>query len=130
MIRLFPEERDRTLRRVFVAAIALFPLVVAGAAFWGLESAASAAAGGLLILLCGLWTHAAVRGQIGISAKRMRRRIWWRAGWRFGLLAVGVYAILHAPWLRLEPFIAGLSLFFPAILVELVFEMSERGERA
>ena len=130
MIRLFPQERDKTLRRVFVAAMVMLPVVTAGSAFWGFESAASAAAGALLILLCGIWTHAAVRGQIGISTKRTRRRIWWRAGWRFALLAIGVYAILQAPWLRLVPFIAGLSLFFPAILVELVCEMSERGERA
>jgi len=121
-MNFFPEETDRTLRRTYIAALALLPVVTGGAAFWGLGHAASALTGGLLILLCGLWTHGAVKGVYTISQKRMRRRLWWRVSWRFVLLAITLYAILQAPWLQLEPFIAGLSIFLPAIVVELVFE--------
>ena len=126
-VRFFPAEKDPALRRIFAAALVCLPIVAAGAAFWGVEHLAGASAGGLLILLCGLWTHAAVRGGFAISTKKMKHRLWWRIGWRFVLLAVGLYAILQAPWLRLESFIAGLSLFLPAVLVETAIEL--RGKK-
>ena len=122
-VRFFPEENNPTLRRVGLGAFVLLPVIVAAASPWGPASAASAFAGALLMLLCGLWTHAAVKGQLFISPKRMRRKLWWRIAWRFILLGVALYAILQAPWLRLEPLIAGLSLFFPAILVNLIIEL-------
>jgi hypothetical protein len=122
-MNFFPEETDSTLRRIYSVASALLPVVTAAAAYWGLEHAASAASGGLIVLLCGLWTHAAVKGGFSTSPKRMKRRLWWRIGWRFILLAITLYAILRASWLHLEPFIAGLSIFVPAIVVELFIEL-------
>ena len=127
-VRFFPEEKDTALRRIYVAAIVCLPIVAAGAAFWGVEHFASASAGGLLILLCGLWTHGAVRGGFAISTTKMKRRLWWRIGWRFVLLVVGLYAILQAPWLQLESFAAGLSLFIPAVLIETALEL--KGKKA
>jgi len=121
-MNFFPEETDITLRRTYIAALALLPVVTGGAAFWELGHAASALTGGLLILLCGLWTYGAVKGVYVIGQKRVRRMLWWRVSWRFVLLAITLYAILQAPWLQLEPFIAGLSIFLPAIVVELVLE--------
>ncbi len=122
-IRFFPEEENPALRRIFAIALICLPPVAGVAALWGLEQAASALAGGALILLCGLWTHAAVRGGFGVGPKRMKRRLWWRVGWRFLLLAVALYAILRAPWIRPESLVAGLSLYFPAVLIELAVEL-------
>ncbi len=123
-LSLFPDEGMPALRRIFGVALVCLPIVLIAAALWGLEHAASALSGGLLILLCGLWTHAAVTGAFSISPKSMKRRLWWRIGWRFLLLAITLYAILQAPWLRLESFIAGLSLFVPAVLIETAIELS------
>jgi hypothetical protein len=74
-MNFFPEETDSTLRRIYSVASALLPVVTAAAAYWGLEHAASAASGGLIVLLCGLWTHAAVKGGFSTSPKRMKRRL-------------------------------------------------------
>jgi hypothetical protein len=120
---LFPEESNPVLRRVYLFALAMLLPVTLISALWGVDYAASALAGGLLILLCGLWTHAAVKGVFSVSARKMKRRLWWRVAWRFILLAITLYAILHAPWLRLTTLIAGLSLFVPAIMLELIVEL-------
>ena len=121
-IRFFPEEENPALRRVFAVALICLPPLAGAAALWGPEQAASALAGGVLILLCGLWTHAAVRGGFGVGPERMKRRLWWRVGWRVLLRAVALYAILRAPWIRLESLVAGLSLYFPAIVIETAIE--------
>jgi hypothetical protein len=117
-VRWFPREENRSLKRIYALALLALPPVVAVSAFWGPDHAASAFTGGALILLCGLWTHAGIKGLFSPNPKKMRRRIWWRVVWRYLLLGLALYAILQAPWLRLGSFIAGLSLFVPAILVE------------
>jgi hypothetical protein len=121
-MNLFPLETEGTLRRTFLVALLLLPAVTAASALWGIEHSASAFSGGLIVLLCALWTHAAVKGAFAADPKRLQRRLWWRVSWRFVLLAVTLYAILQAPWLHLESFIAGLSIFLPAIIVELIVE--------
>ena len=50
----------------------------------------------------------------------MRRRFWLSLTWRYLLLAVALYAMLQAHWLRAESFIVGLSLFVPAMFIEAV----------
>lgn len=111
------------MRRIFGLALLALPLVVGATALWGLEHASSALAAGLLVLLCGLWTHAGVKAGSAAGSRRRFRRLWWGVAWRFLLLASALYAILQAPWLKLGSFIAGLSLYVPAILIEAAIEM-------
>ena len=125
-IRLFPDEENRTLKRVFLIAAATLPVAVAVSAFWGWRHAASAFTGGALILLCGFWTYAGIKGIFSPSPKKMRRRLWWRLGWRYLLLALALYAILQAPWLRAGSFVVGLSLFVPAVLIESIIGLTAR----
>jgi|GEM_PF-5841369 len=123
-VTLLPAGLQPALKRVLVMALVALPVVIAAAAPFGPEHAAGAAAGGLLILLCGLWTLAAVAGLAGDEAAGMLKKLWLRLAWRFVLLGAALYAILQAPWLRLESFIAGLSLFVPAVAIEAAIELT------
>lgn len=114
------------MRRIYALALISLPVVVAVCAFWGLDHAAGAFSGGVLILLCGLWTHAGIHGVFSPNPRKMRRRLWLKLTWRYLLLAVALYAILQAPWLKAGSFIVGLSLFVPALLLESIIGLIAR----
>lgn len=117
--------RNRHFSRILNLATAMLPALVAFAAIWGWQAASSTLLGGLLVLLCAHLTRAAIEGVEADDKQRMKRNIWRRLWWRLLLLALTLYAMLQAPWIRLEPLVLGLSLFFPAVVAELIIEIIE-----
>jgi hypothetical protein len=112
--------REVSWERLFRTALWLLPLVSLACLPWGWEAAASALIGGAVLLLAASLTQSAVAGALAGDDRRLKRRLWLRLGWRLPLLALGLYAMVQATWVRLPPLIAGLSLFFPALVVEFI----------
>lgn len=120
MIAPAPEPAPRLMRwdRLFRTALLILPVIALACLPWGWEAAASALIGGGVLLLAASATQSAVSGALIGEERRLKRRLWLRLGWRLPLLALGLYAMVQATWVRLPPLIAGLSLLFPALVVE------------
>jgi diacylglycerol kinase len=118
-----PGAAKRQLDRLFRTAVVILIVLVALTFIWSWQWAASAAVGGGTILLAASATSTAVAGG-GAERRKLVSRLWFRLSWRLLLLALCLYAMLQAPWVRLVPLLLGLALFFPALVVELILEQS------
>jgi hypothetical protein len=107
--------------RIFNIMLIELPIVTALGWLWDWPWGLSAFCGGATVLLAASLTRAAVAG-MKEGERNPKRRIWMRLGWRLLLLALCLYAMLQAPWMRLMPLIIGMSLLFPALVVELILE--------
>jgi F0F1-type ATP synthase assembly protein I len=107
--------------RIFNIMLIELPVVTALSWLWGWQWGLSALCGGATVLLAASLTRTAVAG-MSAEERNPKRRIWLRLGWRLLLLALCLYAMLQAPWMRLMPLIVGMSLLFPALVVELILE--------
>lgn len=114
----------RQIDRLFRICLALLPLLTLACLPWGWEAAVSCLTGGTALLAAFSATRAAVTG-VAVDDVKIRGRLRLRLAWRLLLLALCLYAMLQAPWTRLVPLTVGLSLFFPALVVELVIQVRE-----
>ena len=87
----------------------------------GWREALSALTGGLVIISATWLTIGAIEILAADDPKKMRRKIQLQLVWRLLLLGGCLYVMLQTNWMRLIPLAAGLSLLFPAIIIEMIF---------
>lgn len=107
------------LKRLFILGWIYLGIISGVCLIWGWQSFLSALTGGIILILATSATSSAVGGVALEDHTKICRQIWFRLGWRLLLLALCLYAMLQAPWVRLEPLTAGLSLIFPVLVTDL-----------
>ena len=115
----------KQLKRTFFIALGILPVTSAIAFIWGWEHAFSAIAGGATILLMASATFVVINGGLVNDPKQMGKKIAIGLSWRLILLVVSLYAMLLTPWVKLFSLMAGLSVFFPAIVAEFIIQQLE-----
>lgn len=118
--------RARLSRILYVSLGVLAVLSAICWFFWNWQGGASCALGGIGILLAGWVTVAAVSGVANADSKTMRRKIAIRLVIRF-LLFIAYFTLLFtADWLIFEPLVIGMSLLFPALIIDSAIEAFAR----
>jgi len=96
--------------------------------FWSWQGAVSCFMGGLGILLAGWVTIAAVGG-VATDSNDVRRAIAYRLVVRFLIFIAYFIALFNVPILIFEPLMIGMSLLFPALVLDSIVEMGSGGTK-
>lgn len=116
--------KARLSRIGIIAAGCLVVLSIVCFFFWSWEGTISCFMGGLGILLAGWVTIAAVAGVANADSKTMRRKIGIRLVIRFVIFLAYFTILFTLPFLIFEPLVIGMSLLFPALVIDSFMEFS------
>ena len=120
-------ETKKRLNRIVVIAIILL-VVSSGAWLWaGWQHAISNALGAFTIVMIVSLTFSAVSSVFGKEKAEMKRSLWIKLIGVICFLALAVTVMAFVPWIRRIPLLVGLSVFLPAMLIELV--INQIGEK-
>ena len=121
-------EYQKSSERVFLFAVVLLAVLILACLPWGWKHSASAAIGGLMILASASATELTITLGLGDKEKRAGKT-WWHLVPRLLLIALCGYAMLQTPWMEYIPLVLGLSIFFPALIIEVILEGIALGQR-
>jgi hypothetical protein len=114
-------DSQKTLKRLFIIGAIYLAALTATSLLWSWQHSVSAFVGGMLILSSASATNITIT--IGMRDKQKSGgKTWWHLVPRLLLIALCGYAMLQAPWMEYISLVFGLSLFFPALVVEVVLE--------